>query len=476
MLPVLILLSIFTLNQWSRQIIFYVVDFGRAPTEEAARIFMNVDIGFDETQYGILASIGFTVLFALTSLFAGTAVDRFEPRGLLSITVVVWSLAMVWQAQAHSFADVLGSRMLSGFGQAFTNPAAYTILGRQYPPDRRASVNGIYSSGLYFGGGLAALSILIDNQLGWRQLSTLVGALGLGLAFVGQLTLPSTPPPPTPTLPQPVTRPPAPSATQRLSGGRQPPQESDRLLTSLDEASSETQAESKSVGPAETASIADVADAPPSVLESLSELFASPTVRWLLLASGLRFLAGFSLGVWVVPFYRGAFPGQIGPEFALLKAGVNGIGGSISAAGGGVLTDRLCQRDSRYAQWVPALGSLLAIPFWVGTLQAPTIEASLAFLFAEYLLAECWFGPTIAALQNAAPPTAQGLTAGVFAMLTLVGNLAPALIGYLLSSSNMRLPDLLLLSVPVLYAAAAAAFVVAGERARADTASQDTVV
>ena len=58
----------------------------------------------------------------------------------------------------------------------------------------------------------------------------------------------------------------------------------------------------------------------------------------------------------------------------------------------------------------PSLGSLLAVPFWVGTLEAPTLQASLAFLFLEYLFAECWFGPTIAALQNAAPPTAQGLT------------------------------------------------------------------
>ena len=66
MLPVVLLLAIFTLNQWSRQIIFYVVDFNRAPSEEAARLFMNLDIGFDQAQYGVLASVGFAVLFAVT--------------------------------------------------------------------------------------------------------------------------------------------------------------------------------------------------------------------------------------------------------------------------------------------------------------------------------------------------------------------------------------------------------------------------
>ena len=104
----------------------------------------------------------------------------------------------------------------------------------------------------------------------------------------------------------------------------------------------------------------------------------------------------------------------------------------------GLLTDRLLPRDVRYAQWVPALSSLLAIPFWVGAIRTPTLEASLGLLFCEYLFGECWYGPTVAALQNAAPPSAQGLTQGGFSMLTLVGNLAPALIGYLLASSDVE--------------------------------------
>lgn len=58
-----------------------------------------------------------------------------------------------------------------------------------------------------------------------------------------------------------------------------------------------------------------------------------------------------------------------------------------------------------------------------------SVCAALAALFLEYLLAECWLGPTVASLQAAAPPSAQGLTTGVFSCLTLVGNLAPFLIG-----------------------------------------------
>eukprot|EP00965_Chrysotila_dentata_P123594 4086149-Pleurochrysis_carterae.AAC.2 len=54
-------------------------------------------------------------------------------------------------------------------------------------------------------------------------------------------------------------------------------------------------------------------------------------------------MAGFCIGVWIVPFYREAFPAEIGVRFALLKASVNGIAGAASAAGGGFLTDKLSQ-------------------------------------------------------------------------------------------------------------------------------------
>ena len=148
----------------------------------------------------------------------------------------------------------------------------------------------------------------------------------------------------------------------------------------------------------------------------------------------------------------------------LLQASVNGIAGSVSAIGGGYLADRWARTEPRAVVWLPALGSLLAIPLWVGTLTAPTLTASLACLFGEYLAAECWFGPVIAALQRAAPPGTQGLTQGSLAFLTFAGNLAPAVLGAALSAGvGPDLRELLLWSVPVLYAASAAVFVVAGE-------------
>ena len=53
-LAVLILLA--TANQWSRAIIFYIVDFSKGAQSQPEQ-FINVALGFDEASYGLIASL-----------------------------------------------------------------------------------------------------------------------------------------------------------------------------------------------------------------------------------------------------------------------------------------------------------------------------------------------------------------------------------------------------------------------------------
>ncbi len=291
------LLLLFAANQWSRSLIFYLVDFSateRSPAElaEAARLFVNVDLSFDAAQYGLLASIGFASLFSLVSLIAGGVVDRLDARAVLAISGMLWSASYAWQASAASFGELAAARLLSGVGQAFGNPASYTALGKLVPPERRATANGIYSSGIYIGGGLAALSVILDQQLGWRGLSALAAVAGVATSALVFTTLPPLPP-------------------------------SAAFETPVDEESSKAERSepllSSRVSPASSVSSKEVPEEAPPAAEALSELLDTAGIKWLLLGSTLRFMAGFSVGVWIVPFFRGEFPTQIGAEFALLK-------------------------------------------------------------------------------------------------------------------------------------------------------------
>ena len=51
-LSVLVLLA--TANQWSRAIIFYIVDFSKGARSQPD-LFINVALGFDEASYGLTA-------------------------------------------------------------------------------------------------------------------------------------------------------------------------------------------------------------------------------------------------------------------------------------------------------------------------------------------------------------------------------------------------------------------------------------
>merc|ERR1719483_1707198 len=113
-LAVLILLA--TANQWSRAIIFYIVDFSKGAQAQPEQ-FINVALGFDEASYGLIASLAFSALFASTSLLAGAAVDRVDTRALLAGSGVLWGGAMLLQGQASAFSELLGSRVLLGFSQ-----------------------------------------------------------------------------------------------------------------------------------------------------------------------------------------------------------------------------------------------------------------------------------------------------------------------------------------------------------------------
>ena len=52
-------------QQWTRALVFYLVSFKVPVSEESARLYMNIDLGFSEEQYGLLASFGFTLVFTV---------------------------------------------------------------------------------------------------------------------------------------------------------------------------------------------------------------------------------------------------------------------------------------------------------------------------------------------------------------------------------------------------------------------------
>jgi len=426
-----VLLLIFISNQWSRALVYYINNFS-PPTElsltEASRLYANIDIGFDQTQYSILASLGFTVSFALCSLAAGDIVGRYD-RGLITaIAAMGWSTAVGLGSLSQNYVQLLLSRIAMGLAQGLTTPAAYTLLADITPAASIATANAIFSSGIYLGGGLASLSILLDQSIGWRGAGISVGAFGFLAAAVALLVI---------------------KDPRGVSSNRD--EDNTRDVISLGEA-----------------------------LKSMGQ--SKPT-KLLLAASLTRLMAGFTIATWKAPLFLSKFPTETS-NFGLQNAVIVTLAGGTSGILGGALADRLARLsdepkdnidgknfiDSLNAiqarLLVPTVGTILAFPLWALVAISPTFQTAIIALLIEYAVAECWYGPTLAGLYATLPdPRLRASTQGIFSLVTALANLAPILVGELLSPSGFlgwgkgtQIQQALLYSVSIEYALSALLF------------------
>ena len=124
------------------------------------------------------------------------------------------------------------------------------------------------------------------------------------------------------------------------------------------------------------------------------------------------------------------------------------IGGILGAIIGGVLCDRLSQRDLRWQLWFPAIGALVSAPcmfafvMWPEpqswTLGSIRIPVAMVFMLLGGIISAFWIGPTYAAIQNLAPDHQRTQASAVFLflfMFNLIGlGLGPLVIGILSDS------------------------------------------
>mmetsp|Transcript_38710 Transcript_38710/g.51003 ORF Transcript_38710/g.51003 Transcript_38710/m.51003 type:complete len:551 (-) Transcript_38710:259-1911(-) len=408
------LLLIYIHNQWSRSLIYYIVNFSVESTPEAAKEYINVALNFDQASYSVLASFGFTLLYSFMSVFAGRAADVLNKKLLAIGAALTWSLSTLASGFAQSFQQVFGLRVLTGLAQAFTNPAAYSMIAQTFPQDKRAFANSLYATGAYYGGGLASLTILLSSNFGWRMTSMGVGVLGIGLAILGFL-----------------------------------------ILRGDEAAKSEP-------SPSTVENKDKPGEIQPSFQEAVGTVLSSPIVRALFCAAAIRFCAGYGIGTWAAPYLQGAFP-DYKSQYSLLNSIVVGTGGVISATLGGIISDKFVSQDLRTRAWVCASGCLLAIPCWAAVCLSPNFYVAMFALFLEYIVAECWFGPSTAILQDALPANVRGVGQGLFGLLISVGNIAPVVMGTLMTKYDYTLQTVLLWSVGLLYLLSSLLFINTGE-------------
>jgi EmrB/QacA subfamily drug resistance transporter len=125
--------------------------------------------------------------YAVVLLVAGRLGDRFGPKNLYLIGLVVFTAASVWCGLSGSAAMLIAARVVQGIGAGLLTPQTLSTITRIFPAQRRGvavSLWGATAGAASLVGPLAG-GVLVDG-LGWQWIffvNVPVGVVGLALAY-----------------------------------------------------------------------------------------------------------------------------------------------------------------------------------------------------------------------------------------------------------------------------------------------------
>jgi predicted MFS family arabinose efflux permease len=338
------------------------------------------DLGFSDTQLGLLTGFAFALFYSLAGLPIARYVDRPTTNRpiVIAICMVLWSGMTMVSGMVTSYAQMLVARILVAIGESGGGPAVLTLINHYVSPANRSRAFGIYGLGVPMGTVLGlVLGGWLVELVGWRMTFLIVGAPGVILALLIWLFL----------------------YEPRENG------EAD-----------------------EAASLEDSAS--PSLRENVLVIRRSPALLWLSAAASVAGL--FIIGV---PSWTGVYLIRVldlSPSHAGVTLGlIMGFGGALGTYFGGAIADRISTRDPGRALLVPCAGLLLGIPAAFIAFLSHDWRIFAGFYFVAVIGVSTYIGPLFSILQLLVSQRHRATTTVIVVMLAnLIGaGLGPFLIG-----------------------------------------------
>ena len=151
-------------------------------TVGAVAVQLEHSLRIGNTKIGLLTSVALLV-GAVFTIPVGLLVDRIKRIPMLSISILLWSIASLFSAFASSYSSLLLSRLFLGAVTATAGPAIASLTGDYFPARERGRVYAYILGGEIAGTAFGfIISGSVASLIDWRAAFFLLALPGFFLA------------------------------------------------------------------------------------------------------------------------------------------------------------------------------------------------------------------------------------------------------------------------------------------------------
>lgn len=338
---------------------------------------IKADLLLSDSQLGLLTGFAFAVFYVVAGIPIARWADHSNRRNIVALAIFFWSFMTALSGLVQNYTQLVLARIGVGVGEAGGSPPSHSMLSDIFPPERRASALGFYSTGVNIGimfGFL--LGGWLNEFFGWRVAFFVVGAPGVLIAVLVRTTLA-----------EPIR---GMAEKRKYSAGSVTTREVIRLL------------------------------------------WSRRSFRHMALASALNAFGSYSVANWAASFFirsHGMSTGELGTWLALIM----GVGGAIGVLSGGLIADRLARKDKRWYVWLPAIAGFIALPFTASVYLVADGYTALALAVIPGLLSNVYLGNVLATTHSLVGLKMRAMSSAIlFLILNIIGlGLGPWSVGLL---------------------------------------------
>ncbi len=342
---------------------------------------IKAEMGLSDTQLGLLSGFSFAIFYVSFGIPIAKLADTWIRRDVIAISLTVWSSMTAVSGFAQNFIHLLLARIGVAIGEAGGSPPAHAMVSDIFNQEQRATALAIYSTGINIGilfGFL--LGGWINEFYGWRTAFLVVGLPGIALAIFLKLA---------------VAEPNRGMAEEKVDDG-----------------------------------------SAPKLKETLKNLWSKKSFRHLSIACGIHAFVSYGAGNFLPSLFlrlHDIETGELGTWLAL-----SSVAGGVGTFMGGYLSDKLGKQDPRWYQWVPAITTLIYLPFTLFIYLTDQTYLALMTTFITGMLFNAYLAPNLAITHSLVGLRMRAMSSAIlFFILNFIGlGFGPMVIGFVSDMIN----------------------------------------